>query len=756
MSWKARVKSNLASGAYEKSDGGAFAALAEGFASVYIPMKTKEKEAKLKAEAKALEKVTEKAEEDKLWRQRAETLAAQIFPDNPNSKAAVDYTYSVIASYEGNVGQATDRLEKLSTEDRLEIMGPLSPMATDSTAALFSEKESGSGGYDALLNQSQTNQFSDVRVSTMSMDEVLEFSAPGSDYFNYGKENAPKGTFAAKNNLATTPMGQYQFVGSTLQDIKDRGGFEALGITGETKFDQETQDALFVWYANDMLKTAGDDQNKKRSVLKGIWEGFGSASDEELDAVITDLETGTFTEPSGVETRPASKPFDVGAELGNLTYDQDGLDKFELLKARINSEGYDLTDTQLEMVNAVEKRIREKVGDAAIFNYSDFLEKDRLTSADKVIGAMSVIDNMDVTRFKNGEKDRTTYLRDLKDELDKFMERDLQEEMRKAAANRDPMIFYPRNADGTLKLTPISVMVEADGSLKTVGSNQTVDMGTGKLVPSDYDASEFIKIFNKPIMEASQMVESGIAGIDNLMEYRKLTVENPAAYNTYLDWANNAGKQLSNMYSTFNTLVESGASYEEVELEILNNLDGLAGPAREIFIRQLEAAYSLAKLKGSSGQGLSDNELDLNLRTVGFGAKKAKDALRAINIATKRFLVNVEAERRGIISGLIGDDDYTQSIQSKDLGRKFSDVVNERFGENPELSKQLELALSGDLTVSQTTVIEEDPPETPETTVVSFEEFVKAMKEANPDADPALLTDEALRIEYEKTFPTTE
>lgn len=750
MSWKARVRSNLASGAYEKSDGGALAALAEGFASVYAPMKAKEKEAKLKAEAKALEKATEKAEEDKLWRQRAETLAAQIFPDNPKSKAAIDYTYSVIASYEGNVGQATDRLEKLSTEDRLEIMGPLSPMATDSTAALFSEKESGSGGYDALLNQSQNSQFSDVRVSTMSMDEVLEFSAPGSDYFNYGKANAPKGTFAAKNNLATTPMGQYQFVGSTLQDIKDRGGFEALGITGETKFDQETQDALFVWYANDMLKTAGDDQNKKRNVLKGIWEGFGSATDEQLDAVITDLETGTFTEPSGVETRPASKPFDVGAELGKLTYDQDGLDKFELLKARINSEGYDLTETQREMVDAVEKRIREKVGEAAIFNYADFLEENRLQNDGDVFGALAVVENMGFDRFRGGEKEKNEVILDLKDRLKGFDQRAQEQIAQKAAANRDPMTFYRREEDGTLSLTPVTVQVGADGKATIVGTNEVVDINTGKLVPPDYDASQFIKIFNKPIMDASKIVEDGIAGMTNLLELRKLTQENPAAYNTYLNWAQGAGDQLEALGSTFTTLVEGGASYQEVEVEIIGNLRGLTGPAKEIFARQLQAAYDLARLNESRGQGLSDKELNLNLQAIGFGEVKAQSALRKINIAVSRYNVGVESRRKGIVNGLLGDQDYRDAALSGRMGQKFSDLVNEEFAGNEALSQQLQLAASGNTEVTQTTVIEE------ETKVPTFEEFVKAMKEANPDADAALLTDEALRIEYEKTFPTTE
>lgn len=751
MGWRDRVRSNIASGAYaEKST--ALDGFAEGFASVYIPKIKAQQEAKLKAEADALKKSRERAAEDKLWRQRAEVLAAEVFPENPTSAAAIQYAYNTIASYEGNMGQATERLEKLKEDDRVAIIGPMKFTEADSTSALFSDMESGRGGYNALLNQSQDTQFTGTKLTEMSMDEVLAFSAPGSEYFEWSKANMPEGTEAAAKGLASTPMGQYQFVGDTLRDIKERGGFEALGIDGTTKFDQNTQDSLFVWYANNMLKTAGDDPAAKRKVLKGIWEGFRSGvSDEQLDAVIADLETGTFTRPESVTTRPITNKFDIGAELSGLTYDQDGLDKFELLKANILAEGYDLTPSQMEMMTAVEKRLLEKVGEAKLFNYADFLEENRLTSADSVIGAMSVVDNMDVARFTNGEKDRANYLADLKDELDKFLKTDLDEEMRKAAANRDPMIFYQRNEDGTLKLTPISVMVDSKGKLTQLGTNTAVEMGDGKLVPSDYDASEFIKIFNKPIMEASQVVEDGVAGLDNLLEYRKLTVENPAAFNTYLQWAQGAGEQILNLGSAFNTLVKGGATFEQVEAELVTNLRGLTGPARDIFVRQLEAAYSLAKLKGSSGQGLSDNELELNLKAVGFGATRAQDALRAINIATKRFMVGVEAQRRGIINGIISDEDYVQALQGRDLGRKFSDVVPERFTDRPDISEQLTLALGGDLTISTSTVLDPPPTEVP-----SFEEFKQAIIDANPNADPAELTDETLRQMYDETFPTTE
>ncbi len=63
----------------------------------------------------------------------------------------------------------------------------------------------------------------------------------------------PEGTEAARRGLGSTPVGKYQFVGDTLKDLKDRGIFEELGITDETIFDEATQDALFVRYAQERL-----------------------------------------------------------------------------------------------------------------------------------------------------------------------------------------------------------------------------------------------------------------------------------------------------------------------------------------------------------------------------------------------------------------------------------------------------------------------------------------------------------------------
>ena len=745
MAWRNRVKSNLASGAYKQEDEGALTSAIKGFAEVYVPLKAQEHKTSVALQADALKKAKEKGAEEATWKEAAELLAAEIFPEQPDSKAAITYAYSTIASYQGNVGSATERLEKLRDDERLEIIGPFSMGSTTKVASLMGSFESGSGGYNALLNQSQDGQFSDTNLTSMNMQEVLTFSAPGSEYFNWSKNNMPAGTKAAASGEASTPMGKYQFVGSTIQDIKDRGGFDALGITDETVFNEETQDSLFTWYANDRLSAAGDSASAKRDALRSVWEGFNTdnVSDSELDGVIAEIETGTFSTGS-VKTTKKMKRFDLAEKLEGLTMDQDGLDKLDLIQAGALAGDFDITDSEKLISDQLYQQIQAKIQDGKMFNFGTFVEENRLNSAGDAMGAMTVVANMGEELFRGGEREKNEVYLELKNRLDMFNNEDRSKMLQKAAANRDPMVFYAKKDDGTLNLSPISVMVQQDGTLKQVGTDTIIDMSSGKLVPPELDASEFIKIYNKPISTASSIVENGVSGITNLLEYRKLTMDNPQAYNKYLSWVQGVGDQVENLGSTFNTLVAGGATYEQVELELFSQLRNLTGPAKEIFARQLQSAYDLARLNESKGQGLSDRELAQNLESVGFGEDRAENALRKINIAVDRYVLGVESRRAGIVNGLLGDSDYTGSIATTNFGIKFNDLITRELKDNEVLNNQLNLARSRDVSMSA---------QAPQTEKPSIEKFATDIRAANPNLE---ITDAVIQEMYNDTFPTTE
>ena len=108
--------------------------------------------------------------------------------------------------------------------------------------------ESG-GDYNALFGfqNRPDGLFSDVKVTDMTLDEVLKFADPKGEYASYVSHN--------NDGEISTPMGAYQIVGRTLRDAK-----EALRLSGDTKFTKETQDKIAKW----ILKTQGTD----------AWKGY--------------------------------------------------------------------------------------------------------------------------------------------------------------------------------------------------------------------------------------------------------------------------------------------------------------------------------------------------------------------------------------------------------------------------------------------------------------------------------------------------
>jgi hypothetical protein len=139
---------------------------------------------------------------------------------------------------------------------------------------------------DALWKQSQKNEFKGFVATESSMDEVLDFVKLNGPYAKWSKTQSD-------TNKTHTPVGKYQFVGATLRDIKDRKGFEQLGITGDTQFTVDVQDKLFAWYIEDTIKAAGPDATNAeiRKKIRARWEGATeeNVSTAQLDEVVNSL-----------------------------------------------------------------------------------------------------------------------------------------------------------------------------------------------------------------------------------------------------------------------------------------------------------------------------------------------------------------------------------------------------------------------------------------------------------------------------------
>lgn len=259
-----------------------------------------EQEAEKELRAKTLAEIEEKEKKDKENALTANGALARLNLD-PNNKALYGKAYTMAQG--GSNSEAIFNYFDTGIRDgSITVLSQKKgPLPGVSSNAVLSKYEAGVGGANALLNQSQNSQFSDINVSTMPISEVMKFQAERGDgsYHAWSKTNMPKNTQAYRSGLGSTPVGSFQFVGETLQELKTNGTFEALGITDDTVFDQETQEALFVRYAQDSLKGKVTPE-ERRAELRAKWEGLKNASDEEVDSVIASIETGTFSS-DGVE-----------------------------------------------------------------------------------------------------------------------------------------------------------------------------------------------------------------------------------------------------------------------------------------------------------------------------------------------------------------------------------------------------------------------------------------------------------------------
>lgn len=136
------------------------------------------------------------------------------------------------------------------------------------------QTESG-GSYDTLFGHSQRDgkAFSGTRVSEMTIGELKDFA------------NGAYGEWS-KNQLGykATPMGRYQFVGTTMAAVAKQ-----MGLSDDTVFSKDVQDAMFDFQLGKTLKRA-DTMPGKISALRNEWEGFKHIPEHNLIKLIQEYE----------------------------------------------------------------------------------------------------------------------------------------------------------------------------------------------------------------------------------------------------------------------------------------------------------------------------------------------------------------------------------------------------------------------------------------------------------------------------------
>lgn len=130
-----------------------------------------------------------------------------------------------------------ERLNAPPTKTGSFVMGPTLAATIQSNPevgkllSLIDAKE-GKGDYNKLYDDVETSEFSNVKVSEMTINELLKFNDP---------ESGDYGTWAKSAGISAAPMGRYQIIRSTLKSLK-----EEMGLTGDEVFTPELQDQMFL------------------------------------------------------------------------------------------------------------------------------------------------------------------------------------------------------------------------------------------------------------------------------------------------------------------------------------------------------------------------------------------------------------------------------------------------------------------------------------------------------------------------------
>lgn len=148
------------------------------------------------------------------------------------------------------------------------------------------DKTEGGGNYNTLFGHSQRTgkAFAGTNITNMTIGQLKEFTSPSGRYGQWVKQNNPSGVVA-------TPLGRYQFVGSTMTAVADK-----LGLSDDTLFTPEVQDMMFASYARDRLR-GKETPAARRTALRNAWEGFRNVDDATLDTAITNFMTNTSVIP---------------------------------------------------------------------------------------------------------------------------------------------------------------------------------------------------------------------------------------------------------------------------------------------------------------------------------------------------------------------------------------------------------------------------------------------------------------------------
>jgi hypothetical protein len=264
-----------------------------------------------------------------------------------------------------------------------------------------------------------------------------------------------------------------------------------------------------------------------------------------------------------------------------------------------------------------------------------------------------------------------------------------------AAADRPFDLYAPLNSDGMVAGGGASLLrlrMNEDGQLE----DQAGRPAEGNWMPilgDDIEAT--VKFNNSRIDEIVQPMATTANVVRDLVDLRDIIIETPAVTNRFATTAEGLRSLVNQGLTAIASMTEPDRKYTLVEMEQLIAGQNLGRAGQEMAILQLRAAYGLAAMEGSSGQALSDRELQANLNSI-IQQGDPRNSINSINLNIQRVMERAETDRSTRANAMVtfgagGAAMFSDAIWQKPM----SDFVPQQLGEGRLTSFQS--ALQGEV-----------------------------------------------------------
>jgi hypothetical protein len=289
---------------------------------------------------------------------------------------------------------------------------------------------------------------------------------------------------------------------------------------------------------------------------------------------------------------------------------------------------------------------------------------EKLGEATSSAKTLAIIAELTVTTQLTDEQ-RTAALEAAQKQLEVLRVQDTET----AKSSGEWSLFLPYTASG-----------ELGGSVKVKYLNGGWQDTTGKVYRENVDgvnvsedtAMEYRKLNNSAINTMTERTQGGIAAAESLLVYRQAVIENASSLNKFLTVSGSITNVLKEATAAAEAISNGGSyDYDTLQNEVFNRIEGLTEESQLIASLQLRAAYSQAALRGSSGQALSNVELQMNLDALGAGTSNPSKIVGLVNFAIKEAVNGTNSARESGWNGLNFSQEVSGAIVNPLLTTDF-------------------------------------------------------------------------------------